>query len=258
MPPTSHQVRMAQLAELRAHLADAPDGEQQELRLVLGELDRTRALVEESMDRNTWLIEELSRTHHVDIHAFAGVFCRTCRAQVEGTRDGCAQHSPTRIVRTLLTQYAELHALFTVPLNGPDPEQDTLRRMRLTYERDRRTHLLLARACELLGPAMAPEQSAAPAPEGHRPGCAALDCRCGCPRAQNCQDCHRCVCWQAACCAEEVQPGADPQAAPPARCATCGDTGCRDQQAGPHAYCALCRSTHAQHHFVECLTFTAG
>lgn len=41
---------------------------------------------------------------------------------------------------------------------------------------------------------------------GHRPQCGPHDCRCACPRNQNCQDCHRCVCWRAMCCAEQY-PG---------------------------------------------------
>ncbi|MFH0246434.1 hypothetical protein ACGRHY_29345 [Streptomyces sp. HK10] len=36
----------------------------------------------------------------------------------------------------------------------------------------------------------------------HAAGCRAFDCRCGCDRAQDCQDCRRCVCWRAECCAE--------------------------------------------------------
>ncbi|MER7694382.1 hypothetical protein [Streptomyces sp. NPDC097610] len=38
---------------------------------------------------------------------------------------------------------------------------------------------------------------------GHRPQCRPHDCRCGCPRTQNCPDCHRCVCWRSTCCAEQ-------------------------------------------------------
>ncbi|MFJ8752323.1 hypothetical protein ACIREO_23750 [Streptomyces sp. NPDC102441] len=41
---------------------------------------------------------------------------------------------------------------------------------------------------------------------GHRPQCSPRDCRCACPRTQDCQDCHRCVCWRASCCAEQY-PG---------------------------------------------------
>ncbi|MFJ6438254.1 hypothetical protein [Streptomyces sp. NPDC091416] len=39
---------------------------------------------------------------------------------------------------------------------------------------------------------------------GHRAQCRPRDCRCGCPRTQDCQDCGRCVCWRPTCCA--VQP----------------------------------------------------
>ncbi|MFE2640182.1 hypothetical protein ACFXKF_36460 [Streptomyces scopuliridis] len=44
---------------------------------------------------------------------------------------------------------------------------------------------------------------------------------------------------------------------PPSVCSTCGDTGCRTPKAGPHVYCALCQWPHAEHHFVECATFTS-
>ncbi|MEV8600982.1 hypothetical protein AB0465_14005 [Streptomyces griseoviridis] len=36
----------------------------------------------------------------------------------------------------------------------------------------------------------------------HGAYCRSFDCRCGCARAQNCLDCHRCVCWRAQCCAQ--------------------------------------------------------
>lgn len=36
----------------------------------------------------------------------------------------------------------------------------------------------------------------------HRPNCIPFDCRCGCDRAQDCLDCHRCICWRAQCCAQ--------------------------------------------------------
>ncbi|WP_326581859.1 hypothetical protein OIE69_44350 (plasmid) [Actinacidiphila glaucinigra] len=36
----------------------------------------------------------------------------------------------------------------------------------------------------------------------HKAHCRAFDCRCGCARAQDCQDCGRCVCWRAECCAQ--------------------------------------------------------
>ncbi|MFD4574252.1 hypothetical protein ACFWNK_19820 [Streptomyces sp. NPDC058417] len=42
---------------------------------------------------------------------------------------------------------------------------------------------------------------AAPKTE-HGAYCRPLDCRCGCDRAQNCLDCHRCVCWREQCCAQ--------------------------------------------------------
>ncbi|MEU9602625.1 hypothetical protein AB0E06_38270 [Streptomyces sp. NPDC048109] len=42
---------------------------------------------------------------------------------------------------------------------------------------------------------------AAPKTE-HGAYCRPFDCRCGCDRAQNCLDCHRCVCWRAQCCAQ--------------------------------------------------------
>ncbi|HWU05574.1 MAG TPA: hypothetical protein VN520_04085 [Streptomyces sp.] len=36
----------------------------------------------------------------------------------------------------------------------------------------------------------------------HKVDCRAFDCRCGCPRAQDCSDCQRCMCWRSECCAE--------------------------------------------------------
>ncbi|QDN54061.1 hypothetical protein [Streptomyces sp. S1D4-20] len=48
---------------------------------------------------------------------------------------------------------------------------------------------------------------AAPKAE-HGAFCRPFDCRCGCDRAQNCLDCHRCVCWRAQCCAQVAADGA--------------------------------------------------
>ncbi|NUL24945.1 hypothetical protein [Streptomyces lunaelactis] len=57
----------------------------------------------------------------------------------------------------------------------------------------------------------------APAPEAqHAAGCRAFDCRCGCTLTQECQDCGRCVCWRAECCAQEPVDrarGEEPKAA---------------------------------------------
>lgn len=36
----------------------------------------------------------------------------------------------------------------------------------------------------------------------HKAGCRIFACRCGCDRAQHCQDCHRCACWRSHCCAQ--------------------------------------------------------
>ncbi|MGW0536288.1 hypothetical protein [Streptomyces sp. NPDC003032] len=36
----------------------------------------------------------------------------------------------------------------------------------------------------------------------HGARCRPFDCRCGCDRAQDCLDCHRCVCWRVQCCAQ--------------------------------------------------------
>ncbi|MFH8465986.1 hypothetical protein [Streptomyces sp. NPDC017991] len=36
----------------------------------------------------------------------------------------------------------------------------------------------------------------------HAADCGAFDCRCGCALAQRCQDCGRCACWRAECCAQ--------------------------------------------------------
>ncbi|MFF8786899.1 hypothetical protein [Streptomyces sp. NPDC015125] len=257
MSQNPHQLRMAQLAELRARVADAPEAELTELRLVLRELDRVRGLFNDSRARNTALIEELSRVHHVDIDPFAGVFCRTCRAEVEETRDGCAQHSPTRIVRGLLAKYAEIQSAFTILPDATAAEQATSQQVLLVAERNRLAHDALAGACKVLGPAMSPPEPTAPTTEGHRPGCAPFDCRCGCPRGQNCQDCYRCVCWRSSCCAEESLNGSGAAETSSAECATCGDTGCRGKQVEAHIYCRLCNWPHYQHRFMECATFTA-
>ncbi|WP_333745635.1 hypothetical protein [Streptomyces sp. IBSBF 2950] len=39
----------------------------------------------------------------------------------------------------------------------------------------------------------------------HGAGCRAFACQCGCDRAQDCQDCHRCACWRAQCCAHVAE-----------------------------------------------------
>ncbi|MDX3020119.1 hypothetical protein [Streptomyces acidiscabies] len=36
----------------------------------------------------------------------------------------------------------------------------------------------------------------------HGARCRPFDCRCGCDRAQDCLDCHRCVCWRVRCCTQ--------------------------------------------------------
>lgn len=46
-----------------------------------------------------------------------------------------------------------------------------------------------------------PAVPAVPRPE-HGARCRPFDCRCGCDRAQDCLDCHRCVCWRVQCCAQ--------------------------------------------------------
>ncbi|WP_225637398.1 hypothetical protein [Streptomyces solaniscabiei] len=38
----------------------------------------------------------------------------------------------------------------------------------------------------------------------HAAGCRVFHCRCGCDPAQTCQDCHRCLCWRAQCCAHRA------------------------------------------------------
>ncbi|MFE3139688.1 hypothetical protein [Streptomyces scopuliridis] len=43
---------------------------------------------------------------------------------------------------------------------------------------------------------------ASPSKPEHAAGCRGFACRCGCDRAEDCQDCHRCVCWRAECCAQ--------------------------------------------------------
>ncbi|MGW6202152.1 hypothetical protein ACWF9B_00635 [Streptomyces sp. NPDC055089] len=38
----------------------------------------------------------------------------------------------------------------------------------------------------------------------HKAGCRSFACQCGCDPTQDCQDCCRCVCWRAECCAQQA------------------------------------------------------
>lgn len=38
----------------------------------------------------------------------------------------------------------------------------------------------------------------------HKAGCRSFGCQCGCDPTQDCQDCCRCVCWRAECCAQQA------------------------------------------------------
>ncbi|MFE6272177.1 hypothetical protein ACFVQ9_25690 [Streptomyces goshikiensis] len=247
--PLTTSDRITRLAEVQARAADESTGD---LAFLADELARLKCLFDEATVRNGELIEELSRLHHVHIHPFAGALCRTCAAEVEGVRDGCPAHPPTRIVRALLARHAELTARFTVPLDGPAPEADPERRRQLNDERTRLALDLLDETCALLAPAMQTPGGIRLEP-GHRPGCAPFDCRCGCPRGWACPDCRRCLCWSAGC--RPAKDGDDASTAG-AECDTCGDTTCTAPGTEAHLYCALCKWPHGEHRFVECDCFT--
>ncbi|WP_326724709.1 hypothetical protein OHT59_40565 [Streptomyces sp. NBC_00243] len=232
----------ARLDSIRATLAAAPEGEHQALRDVLGELDRIRPLLRTTLDANGVLLDNWARLEGVAPHPFLGLFCRTCRAEVKPGTEGCPRHSPTAIGRALYRMHADNRSL----LDGEDAGR---------------------RAVAMLD-AVLPLLAAVLNPVDHKPECRERDCRCGCDRRQNCQDCYRCVCWRSECCAEKAirwhaeqawegltaEAGVGSQAD---ECPVCKDEGCKSRRAAPGAYCALCRFPHAEHQFVECDTFTA-
>ncbi|MDH6629388.1 hypothetical protein M2271_007224 [Streptomyces sp. LBL] len=88
------------LAEIRA-AADTP-----ELRELLGELDRVRALLSTTLEANGTLLDNWARLEGVAPHPFLGVFCRTCRAEVQPGTEG-PRHSPTVIRRALYAMHEE-------------------------------------------------------------------------------------------------------------------------------------------------------
>jgi hypothetical protein len=224
---------------------------------LLGELDRVRALLAHTLETNGTLLAEWGRLVGVT-PTMGGVFCRTCRTEVEPGQEGCPRHDPTVIGR-------ELYRLFDASRELPEAD------------RNARAYALLQNALPLLAAVLNPVD--------HKEGCRPHDCRCACDRRQNCQDCHRCVCWRSECCAEKairwnaeeewarLVAEAGPRCAvcltllaehagricstSPVPCEVCGDDGCRSRKAGPGAYCALCRYPHAEHRYVECETFTA-
>ncbi|MFG2795813.1 hypothetical protein [Streptomyces pseudovenezuelae] len=160
------------LQEIRA-TAVAPD-----VRDLLGELDRVRALLSTTLEANGTLLDNWARLEGVAPHPFLGVFCRTCRSEVQVGTEGCPRHSPTVISRALYAMHAENRSLL-------DAE-----------EAGNRAVAMLDTALPLLAAVLNPVD--------HREGCRPHDCRCACDRRQNCQDCHRCVCWRSECCAEKA------------------------------------------------------
>ncbi|MFC9280900.1 hypothetical protein [Streptomyces collinus] len=159
------------LAEIRA-AADTP-----ELRDLLGELDRVRALLSTTLEANGTLLDNWARLEGVAA-TIGGVFCRTCRTEVQPGTEGCPRHSPTVIGRALYAMHAENASVLD--------EQ----------EQGGRAFAMLSAALPLLAAVLNPVD--------HKEGCRPHDCRCGCPRWQNCQDCYRCVCWRSECCAEKA------------------------------------------------------
>jgi hypothetical protein len=144
-----------------------------ELRDLLAELDRVRALLNSALADNGRLLNEWARYEGV-VGSYGGVFCRTCHVEVQPGTEGCPRHSPTVIGRTLYRMHEESRAM---------PEG----------ERNRRAYELLDAVLPLLAAVLDPVD--------HKEGCRPHDCRCGCARRQECPDCHRCVCWRSECCA---------------------------------------------------------
>ncbi|MGW2496198.1 hypothetical protein ACWCV2_17070 [Streptomyces pseudogriseolus] len=166
------------LEEIRAQVEDndgrgLPLPEAVEL---LEDLDRTRALLTATLSANGTLLDNWARLEGVDA-TIGGVYCRTCRMEVQPGTVGCARHSPTTVGRVLYRLHDESLAL---------PEA----------ERNARAYLLLDTVLPLLAAVLNPVD--------HKTGCRPHDCRCACDRRQNCQDCHRCVCWRSQCCAEKA------------------------------------------------------
>ncbi|MGW3628026.1 hypothetical protein [Streptomyces sp. NPDC000880] len=203
---------------IRAGLDAAPDGEHQDARDLLGELDRIRSLFDTTMAANGELIELMSQMHNVHIHPIAGTFCRTCSANVEDKPDGCDQHSPVRILRRLLAMHEKLNSRYAERLDAAAIGAD---RASVEASRGLEAYAMLTVAAELLGPALAAVETAQADAAQHKDGCRPYDCRCGCNWQQNCQDCHRCVCWRAECCAEVALQGALEREADGPRCAVC-------------------------------------
>ncbi|WP_328373579.1 hypothetical protein OG800_50560 (plasmid) [Streptomyces sp. NBC_00445] len=208
------------LEEIRA-TADTP-----ELRDVLGELDRIRPLLDKVLADNGKLLDEWARNAGLATHPFLGVFCRTCRAEVQPGSEGCPRHSPTVIGRDLFRMHEESRTLL-------DDE-----------ERNRRAFAMLDAALPLLAAVLNPVD--------HRDGCRPHDCRCGCDRRQNCQDCYRCVCWRSECCAEKaIRWHAEVRweelsAKLGLRCSDCRTP--TAELAGPPAPTAACWTGHAPRH----------
>lgn len=161
--------------------AEVQDNDGRGLRLqeaieLLGELDRVRALLGTTLEANGILLDNWARLEGVAA-TLGGVFCRTCRTEVQPGTEGCPRHSPTVIGRALYRMHDESRAL---------PEA----------ERNRRAYVLLDTVLPLLAAVLNPVE--------HKEGCRPHDCRCACDWRQTCPDCHRCVCWRSECCAEKA------------------------------------------------------
>ncbi|MGV9509368.1 hypothetical protein ACWDQZ_27585 [Streptomyces tendae] len=208
------------LAEIRAEVDDN-DGRGlrlQEAIELLGELDRIQPLLATTLDANGKLLDHWGR--YVGVAAtIGGVFCRTCRTEVQPGTEGCTKHSPTVVGRELYRLHDESRAL-------PMAERN-------------------ARAYELLDTVL-PLLAAVLNPVDHAEGCRPHDCRCACDRRQNCQDCHRCVCWRSQCCAEKaIRWHAEDRWARLVAEAGHGPEGSDAEDDGPR--CAACQTPIAEH-----------
>ncbi|MDX2554726.1 hypothetical protein [Streptomyces stelliscabiei] len=207
------------LAEIRA-AADTP-----EVRDLLGELDRVRPLLSTTLEANGTLLDNWARLEGVAPHPFLGVFCRTCRAEVQVGTEGCPRHSPTVIGRALYAMYGETRSLLDAEEVGN-------------------------RAVAMLDAAL-PLLAAVLNPVDHKEGCRPHDCRCACDRRQNCQDCHRCVCWRSECCAEKaIRWQAEDRWARLVAEAGLGPEGSGVDAEGPK--CAMCLTPIAEHQGRHC------